>query len=347
MRLLRNWIYILGAMTALAEEARAEPPVVFLNEFEVRGRERVEVFNSLPTPKSIAGWRLQTNLGTFVFPSPSVVPATGYLVVTLDGLLDDLGGEIAFIDIQSDLQDRVSWGQHGSAPLPPQEFVFAGGPEISVARAPDARNVTPPPSTPETDGLYWNVDTTPTFGSMNDAQEQKVGTSLLINEVSLNPFEDVIELYNPLPVDVSLDGWRVTNGVTAQLLFGSVPSRGFRIVPLPGGLDIDDTKLLYLFNRDWVRFDQIGLLHAPIAAHRGGNDECYARIPDGEGPNLGFDWRSSGGDVTLFLVSCTLGGTNNPVSGIPETPSGSRSWGGLKALWQDDGRGVAAPGIRP
>ena len=348
MRLLGKCICILGSTTALAAEVRAEPPVVFLNEFEVRGRERVEVFNSLPAPKSIAGWRLETNLGVFVFPSPTVVPGQGYLVVTLDGLLNDLGGEIAFIDIQSDLQDRVSWGQQGSAPLPPLEFLFAGGSEISVARAPDARTATPLPSTPETDGLYWNVDPTPTFGSMNDAPDVKVGTSILINEISLNQSSDVIELYNPLPTGVSFDGWRVSNGFVTQMLFGSVPSGGFRVIPLSSSFDIDDTKLVYLFDRDWVRFDQIGLLNAPMAGHRGGGgEECYARIPNGAGPNLGFDWRSSGGDVTLFLLPCTLGGSNNPVSGVPELPSGSESWGSLKLRWKGNAKGSKSSDTRP
>jgi hypothetical protein len=259
-------------------------------------------------------------------------------VVELDGLLHDLGGECAFIDIQGDLQDRVSWGQQGSAPLPVSALLFLGNPEASLARAPDARTTTPPPSTPETDGLYWNIDPTPTFGTVNDATDAKLGTSLLINEVSLNGATDFVELYNPLPTAVSIDGWRLTNGIIAQTLFGQVTSGGFLNIPLSSTLDIDDTLLIYLYDRDWVRLDQLGLLGAPFADgggdESGGGEDCFARIPDGAGPSLGFDWPSSGGDVTLFHVICTLGGSNNPVSGIPEMPHEEGSWGTLKARWK-------------
>lgn len=325
----RMWIGIAFLAGGLSTNpALAEPRVVFINEVTVQGPEHIELYNSLPVPKVIAGWRVVEGGEQHVFPGGTVIPANGYYVADLEGILNDRGGEIALIDLQASMQDGVSYGQLGSAPLPPPSVVLA---DRSLARAPDAAATTPPPPDPDSDGLVWTLDPVATFGFVNDAAVPALGSSILINEIHLDIPGDTVELYNPKPFTISVSGWSMTNGIGIVSIGGAIPGFGFMVVTLPGGVDIDATNLIYLFDGGFVRKDQIGLEGHPSL--RVDNTICFGRTPDGAGPNLGYDWPSSGGDVTLFPLVCTLGSQNRPVTGIPLPERALATWGWIKSRW--------------
>lgn len=314
--------FLLPAFALLASGvARAD---VYLNEVVVRGTERAELYNSGPVAVPLDGWILRGDLGDFVVPDGTTILPGQYLVFPdLGGILHDIGGDFDLIDDLMFSRDVVEYGQVGSAPLPHDE----GG--VSLCRAPDASAA--PPLDPANDALFWTLDLSATFGAVNDAPQSDLGSSVVLNELgttvpSVRLVNDSIELYNPTGAPIITGGWFATFGAgpTVFLTTTIVPPLATVAEKLPPAIELDTTRLAYLFDGSGVRVDQIGW----SGSFFGGEEGCVGRCPDGAGPHDGYDGQSSGGGETLFFVECSLGQSNDGT--CDPTPVQPRSWGAVK-----------------
>jgi hypothetical protein len=304
------------------EMARAE---IYLNEVVVRGTERIELYNSGPDPVPLGGWELRET-GVFVIPDGTVINAGEYLVLDdLGGIMHDIGGDLDLIDDLKSRSDRVQYGDQGGAPLPHD------APLVSMSRAPDASAL--PPLDPAADANFWTIDLNATFGAANDVLPPVLGSSLVINELDPNGgglllVGDNAEVFNPTGATVLTGGWFMTfgNGSTAPVTFSFVLPNDVASMKLPADIDLDETKLAYLFDDMGVRVDQLGW-NGPLAAR--GDLLCIGRCPNGAGPNDGYDAATSGGGDTLFELECSIG-ARNPEDCSP-TPVKASSWGRIKA----------------
>jgi hypothetical protein len=325
------------ALAAVPGPASAD---VFLNEITVQGTERVELFNSGPGNVDVNGWKLVAGGGEYVIQNAPLLLDGGYVVVeTGDDIFPDPGGFIELLDGVTP-QDGTNYGQLGSAPLPPDAFP-AGPAGPSLARAPDGSALGMPPTPdPSTDGIYWTIDLSSTFGAANDAPPSALGSTVLLNEIDPKPVGtgDGVELYNPVPFDVDVTGWLLCNGDAFQAISGTVPGGGHLVVTTDPGFELEENELLYLFRDDEVRVDQLGF-HSPPVVFAPPLDfcQCYAYFPDGSTPSNGWDWFSSGGGDTFLRLLCTPGGPNQLVSDCAASPvaeMGADTWGRVKGRWR-------------
>jgi hypothetical protein len=283
---------------------------VYLNELTVRPQgvnELVELYNAETVSVDVGGWKIRGGKGTYIIPSPHVIPGGGYSALSVGDIQPERGGVTALIEtirrdgLRMDAgRDSVYYGRCGSAPLPPEG--------MSLVRAPDASFEDPPAPNPDTDGNIWTIALLPTFGMPNYVPQPQMGSSLVINEFHPG-FEgggDPIEFYNPTGGDIDLVGWYLINGATIMNLFGIVPAGGFFLAITDPGFDLEEVGLIYLFRADEVRVDQIAFHDAPELEEW----ECYGRCPDGAPPHLGYDYLSSGGGVSFWPLECTLGWSN-------------------------------------
>jgi hypothetical protein len=297
---------------------------VYLNEITIRGVEKVELYNASPDSVNLDGWRIRGDLGDYVI-ADSVIAPGGYMVfMDLGDIFDNLGGETALIDLNRGVRDSVRYGNRGGAPLPHDD----ADPRVSLCRAPDA-SVQPPTGDFARD---WTLDFDETFGGMNDAPPPALGVSLVINEVRVGGAREgatEVELYNPHPSDQNTDGWQMTFGEGPALpLGGTIPFGGFGLYAAPPADDPVQSELVYLFDYNGVRVDQVGWYGSGVEP--GG---CIGRCPDGEGPNDGYDFPSSGGGMNWLLVTCSLGAPNTcPPTQVEPTAT---SWGRLKLRYRD------------
>jgi hypothetical protein len=296
---------------------------LYLNEVVVDDPvERVELYNPGPGAIDLDSVLVRGTID-FLISGEGVLSPGEYRVIDLTGggYLDNLGGETSLVDLGSgEHYDRVIYGQTGAAPLPHP------GATVSLCRAPDG-GMDPPfyNEAGYSDAGNWTLDLTATFGVANDAPVPSLGSTIRINEVKPLPGPDLVELYNPsaLPANINIGGWFLTDGTTAVFLAGIVPGGGVLLLNVP--MQIEATQLLYLFDADGVRVDQIGFLGArPLE-----DEMCLARCPDGAGPADGFDYLTSGGESTLYPLACTLGELNCPGTAIRRS-----SWGGVRILFR-------------
>lgn len=336
------------ALIALLLLAAAAPPIqatVLLNEASIQGPEQVELYNFGPAPVNVDGWTIQGDGGAQVIGGVGLLNPGAYVIVAIAvDQFGDNGGFVELLDGALDDRDGVTYGNLGSAPLPPESTPFGRAGPASLARTPDGSSYTSvPPNSPASDGTFWSIDFTPTFGSANDAPTPLLGSSIILNEVDPKPVGggDFVELFNPGGLGVSLGGWMLTNGRDLMTLsaVAFVPAGGFYTATTPVGFDVEETDLLYLFSADSVRVDQLGF-DVPVVRSGPPLDTClcYARFTDGTGPNLGYDWPTSGGFATLWTLECTLDASNVFIRECDPTSVGASvgdsTWGRIKALWR-------------
>lgn len=300
---------------------------VYINELNCRPlgmSETVELYNAGSDSADVSGWTIQGSKGSYVIPSPSLIPPGGYVTFLVGDIQGERGGVTGLIDLVLDEPllartsvDEVSYGEDGSAPLPPEG--------MSLTRAPDGSAGTPPIPDPDFDGLVWSADLAPTFGLENNVPEPQMGSGVVINEIDFSNVGtgDLVELYNPDAVPVYLDGWFLINGDNVQFLNGSIPPGGFQIILTDPTFELEEIGLLYLFQADGTRIDQIGFHDGPDLEE----GECFGRCPDGAEPFLGYTYLTSGGGETFFPMPCSLGQSNEPC-GV--TPPARVTWGRLK-----------------
>jgi hypothetical protein len=244
---------------------------------------------------------------------------------------DHKGDAIGLYDPQQNLVDGVLYGTFGGAPvscplllepglLPP----FAPGgfstsqggdpdtAQTSTSRAPDGRDT-------DDHAQDFNVGQ-PTPGSSNTAQSPALGSSVRLNGVyAWSTGKDGVELFNPTVSTVDASGWYVSDGTAIDpVLHGSGvngtiqadQSRSLyqgETASFNFSLQFDD--VLYLYDQNLVRLDQLGWSRTPYYFP----DSCIVRVPAGVGPADGYDWNTSGGDITLYYDDCPL---MNPTVGI-------------------------------
>ncbi len=279
------------------------PGDVLINEFVVKesagseGGEWVELYNTTASAVDITGWQLETDQ---VYTLTGSVPISGYLVITDTNVnVGNSGGTIRLISGTVTI-DEVAFGNQGEAPLSCDEY--------STARVPNAQDT-------DNDACDWNLDASPTPGFANDAPGVNLGSSLVFNEFDNYPASgnDKVEVYNPTASDIVIENWLLSDGDGVAMVTGpiTVTVGGWQVLEeyvdwVPGGssgVDFSSHDVAYLFQPDGTRVDQIGWDGEY-------ENNTFQRIPDGAGPNDGYDWTSSGGDVTWFDLPETLGYTN-------------------------------------
>lgn len=242
---------------------------------------------------------------------------TYYIVI--DGSGTDCGDYVLEISLNS-MRDRVSYGQLGSAPLPPVG--------MTLARSPDAGAGTPPPPDPATDGLVWTIDFTPSIGSPNDPPQPLFPSFHWINEFDPTPIggNDPFELHNWTIGPLVVDSWFLVSADSIVPFTGTIPSGGFLTLLTGPGIDLETSGIIYLFDQVERRVDQLGF-HDALPLDPG---ECYGRCPDGGDLfYLGYDYRSSGGNHAFMPQTCSQDGSNaypctTTAVGDPGTRVGSR-----------------------
>jgi hypothetical protein len=273
----------------------AKPGDVVINEFATKGTEWVELHNPSGEPIDITGWKL-TDGEAAEFLSGTIA-AGGYFVIDTALALSNDGDEIQLLDEGNALIDEVAYGAKGGAPMPP----FG----TSSARSPNGADT----------GDFardWNVDQTPSPGAANELPGTDLGSSIVINEQgAFSPEGSSYELYNPTGQDVDLAGWQASDGDDIRDLSGTIVSGGFLTF---SNLSISADDVLYLWNADGVRVDQLGRVPEY-------EDDTFQRIPDGVGPNDGYDFPSSGGNVTYFDCTATAGTPNGTAGCISSVPT--------------------------
>ena len=266
------------------------PGDVIINEFKPKGQEWFELYNTLPITVPLTGWKFVDRSGNEVSLSGTIA-GNSYYVDTLSSYVMDNGGDIIYLVASTgDTIDRVAYGSWGGAPVSETD--------VSVARVPDGNDT-------DDDARDFNLDFTPTPGAANDATGVDLGSSLVVNECDNYPAsgDDMIELYNPTSTPIVLDTsdlsttWYMTDGddwspinIMATINPGEVlclyENTNF-------DFDVSSSDVVYLFNPDTVRVDQVGFYGEY-------EDGSFQRYPDGAGPNDGYDYLSSGGGVTWF-----------------------------------------------
>lgn len=309
---------------------------VLVNEFERSngGIDRIEIFNSGGASVDLTGWTLDNGEGGTV-PLSGSIASGAYRTFSTSGLVLE-GGQIELYDGTLLLRDEVSFGDQGGAPLPPT----GGG--FSCGRSPDGTDS-------GDDASDWNLDPSETFGSTNDNLPANLGMDpAVINEAgrtgffrgvpldcSVNP---QIEIHNRSPLPLDLEGYWLTDG--RQVLFLGdtfIAPFGFAVRnAFPPQFCFEETQVLYLFAPDGRRIDQVGFAGSSLALDPfGGGGTSWQRVPDGAGPNDGFDYGTSGGSSELIIKSPTFGATNGsqPPTGVPDGVE-TRSWGQTKATYR-------------
>ena len=163
----------------------------------------------------------------------------------------------------------------------------------------------------------WNaVDTTLTFNAPNNAPEVLLGSFVVFNEFDNYPTSgnDKLEIYNPTGQTVDLQNWLISDGdAIAPIVTPKSVDPGSWIVleetvDWTVSMDFSSSDVGYLFLPNGIRVDQLGWSGEF-------EDFTFQRLDDGQGPNDGYNWTSSGGGVTLYDLPSTLGSANgSPVS---------------------------------
>jgi len=306
----------IDQVAIITEEYVPSPGDIVINEFVAKGAEWVELYNKQAFAIPLDGWILADDDNTADTLSGSIA-AGGYIVHNNDHINLNNNGDVFFlISPSGDTIDMVACGNEGGAPVGAQTARgFA-----STARAPDGADT-------DNDAVDFTMDFDPTPGAANDAPAPQLGSSLVINEVDAyvpSGDPDYIEIYNPSEDSVDLDGWIISDGdeIDTLSLGVKVPPEG--VVGLyegdPGSFAFDvysylaNSDVVYLFTPSGVRVDQVGF--------RDGNETqstSYQRYPDGAGPNDGYNYLTSGGDVTWFARTPTYDSRNIPISLVYET----------------------------
>ena len=306
-----NDIFI-DQITLCEKEYEVQKGDVVINEFVTRGPSNwVELKNLRDYAVSITGCRLMDSAGNEDTLS-GFIQSDGYQVWNLQNVYLNPDGDVFYLlSARGDTIDIVGYGYRGGAPAVPAGY--------SVSRTPDGHDT-------DDDARDFNISFNPTPGSANNAASTALGSSLVINEVDLIPefpqVSQMIEIYNPtqhpMVIDTSESAFRfyLSDGDSMALICINDTIEPGAVRCLYAGVDfslsLNDDDVFYLFDKNLQRIDQIGFY---------GEEEDYSfqRYPDGAGPNDGYDFLSSGGNVTLFdmpLSQCQL---NMALSTVYET----------------------------
>ncbi|MBN1151060.1 lamin tail domain-containing protein [candidate division WOR-3 bacterium] len=291
----------------------AQTPDVVINEFKLKGSEWVELYNTTSGAIDLTGWTLRSVIDgdTFSIASGTNIAGNSHLLLDFGSTyyMDNDGDSFFLLNNSSNIVDYIAFGNLGPVPVFEQTW--------TISRITDGLFTNP------NDANDFNVDGTPTPDSANDAHPAPLNGVVCLNEIdpypaggSSNP--DSLELYNPNDSIVNLEGWMISDGDDFAVLTSShvIPAHGYLVIDENEftSFDFASQDVFYLFTPDTQRVEQMGWYGTY-------NDTTYQRVPDGAGPHDGYDWVSSGGEVTLFDKQETWGATNGTVYVEEEIPS--------------------------
>ncbi|MCK4643854.1 lamin tail domain-containing protein [bacterium] len=259
---------------------------ILINEFSAKGTERIEIYNTSGIDTfNLCSVDIESYTGVDevdVVTGRSYIEPGEYLTFFPDNIgLSNLGNTIV-MTIGVTTIDQVAYGVEGGAPI-----AYTG---YSTARVATTGN----------DADDWNRDTTPTFGSVNDAPAVSLGTSVVINEYMKDAGSDtnVLELYNPTGGDIDVTGWLFTDADDSVgdigTLSGTVTADSYLVFTRDAGTPMADVVIsgdnVYLYDASGIRVDQ-----ASDFGHTFTAGNTAQRVPNGTGgTNNGYDWASAG-----------------------------------------------------
>jgi hypothetical protein len=239
--------------------------------------EWIELHNPGTTNIDLSGWSLSddSNPRSYVFPANAVIAAGGYLVVWCDSLpgtseelhapitLSDRGESIFLYDTSTNRVDAVSYG-------------------LQIANHTIGRI-----------GNFWRL-CSPTPGHRNNGVPLAAPGGLRINEWLPNAppgGSDWLELYNPTPGPVSLDGLYLGSGPALfqlQSLSFLAPQSYVQLFAdeLPGAAHVDFK--LSAAGSDIVLYDRAGIVCDRVTYGPQLEGVSEGRLPDGDGPIMSF-----------------------------------------------------------
>jgi hypothetical protein len=212
--------------------------------------------------------------------------------------------------------DRVDCGDSGGAPL-----------DIEAEFPSTLARTTPVPDPGGTNSAdFWTVDFTGTLGAPNVVPPPALGGDVVINEVIPGPDDSVrVEVFNRTGAPIDLLGWSLTSAICHVHLAGILPPNGHRIFPVIP-LVFTFNLTVYLFDPNGERVDQMGFSDAPgdptTYVQVLGDGESFQRLPDGAGPNDGYDLPTIDFGGTVQTGPPSPGGPNGGPQGVEaEGPS--------------------------
>lgn len=338
--------------------ASARPmPTIYVNEFQAKGTEWVEIYNYGTDPVDLTDLGICEGENNFtpanLFGTPefdqaewfsenadwgyaTTLNAGEFLISYSTGIdLNNSQGWIYLVSRDSLIIDYVAYGAVGPVPL----YYNYGGDSVTTGSAARVANT----GDMATD---WTADFTATPGLANDCPAPNLGGSIIINEVDYDENviagTEFIEFFNPTGGDIMMDGWTFSDG-DDQFVIDSllVPAGGVAVWDMGSSLSISSGDVAYLYDDTGVRVDQVGFADFnPTKALLG----TLQRIPDGAGPNNGYDYASSGGGVTWLDRVHTMGSLNNQTMVVFTAQVGGDSH--YRSFWMN-GSWDAAGGYDP
>jgi hypothetical protein len=301
---------LLGlAISMVSGPARGD---LILNEIRTKGfTKTVEILNTGPDSVNLLDYGVRSSMGTVEPLGFTMLPPGDIITITLD--VRTRGDCIELFDSSDDLEvvkDVLNFGDTGGGP-----HDILAVPTSTIARFDE----TPDPAG-EFSAERWTIDFTGTLGDPNDATPVTLGDSLIINEVIGTDW--LVELHNRESFAISVNGWLVTSGQNFVVLPNETIGPGsfqiFDIFPL----EFEFSLNAYLVAHDSVRVDQIGLSDAPGVWTTWQNavlsGQSFQRVPDGAGPNNGYDLESSGFPDQLQICFPTPGWENCTINSVAE-----------------------------
>lgn len=335
-------------------DSRAKP-MLYINEFQPKSTEWIEIYNGDTNPIDLTDIGITTGRNTFtpanLFGTPEMDdteyfaedagwgPTTslagGALLTNLATSLSPNNSQdwlyIVFKD--SAIIDGLGYGAVGACPLLYNTDGTDPATWGSAARVAYTGDV----------GTDWTGDLTATPDLPNDCPAPDLGGSIIINEVDYDENVDgqweYVEFYNPTGSDITMNNWWFTDGDDIFVINGiTVPSMGVAVWHDSTNLSMAAGDVAYLYDDTGVRKDQIGFADFnPVEKALIGT---LQRIPDGAGPHDGYDYWSSGGGVTWFDKTHTMGSLNSLTYVIFTAQVGGDSqyrsfW--MNGSWDDNG----------
>jgi hypothetical protein len=277
----------------------------------------------------------------------------------VQGYLPDRGAVLELFSPGGVLVDRVGYGYRGGAPVsgaipigiapaaktPPGASTFAAGDsvDLSTNRIPNGNDT-------DNDANDWNTSATTTPNNANVGTAAQLGTALFVSRAYWNPStgEPTVEFLNP-STNQTFDfaGWYLSNNVSTERI-GLNTNAFSQMKPLETRLlrraetgsftfRMDELSVLYLYDPNFVRYEQLGWSRADQIAP----DMCVTRFQGTGGTHDGFDWLSSGGreDISTGELRYTTCSIQSPTTDVP--PSVSRlAFGGM---WPNPSRASQQP----
>lgn len=178
----------------------------FLANSEAPVTDFVELFNTSTVTVDLGGCRIGDGavLGAgYLFPSPTILPARGYLALTEAQLGFSLGSD----------GERL-WLMHPDGRI--LDAISYSGQDVNVSRDRELRELA-----------------TPTPGASNSGPKDRpvVISEIMYNPLSGNQAEEYIELHNKSGSSVDVSGWRIGGGIGYDIPAGtSIAAGGYLVI---------------------------------------------------------------------------------------------------------------------